>query len=103
MYLKKKKVDVQLSNPSIVMDASEYIKGLKQKIARLNQEIAREEDTHSQRQNSFPTVRAQTYHRTVYVNVYCIEGLNYPVLKLRLCTMNGRVLYWHIVIQWGMM
>uniref|UniRef100_A0A453APL8 BHLH domain-containing protein n=1 Tax=Aegilops tauschii subsp. strangulata TaxID=200361 RepID=A0A453APL8_AEGTS len=50
-----------LSNPSIVMDASEYIKGLKQKIARLNQEIAREEDTHSHKQNSFPTVCARTH------------------------------------------
>lgn len=59
----------QLSNTSIIMDASEYIKELKQKVVRLNQEIAREEeDTHSHKQNSFPTVHISrhTYRCTVY-------------------------------------
>uniref|UniRef100_M8CM26 Plant bHLH transcription factor ACT-like domain-containing protein n=1 Tax=Aegilops tauschii TaxID=37682 RepID=M8CM26_AEGTA len=58
-----------LSNPSIVMDASEYIKGLKQKIARLNQEIAREEDTHSHKQNPFPTVSVEALGHGFLVNV----------------------------------
>ncbi|KAF6999400.1 hypothetical protein CFC21_015435 [Triticum aestivum] len=58
-----------LSNPSIVMDASEYIKGLKQKIARLNQEIAREEDAHSHKQNSFPTVSVEALGHGFLVNV----------------------------------
>ncbi|XP_048560459.1 uncharacterized protein LOC125540995 isoform X2 [Triticum urartu] len=58
-----------LSNPSIVMDASEYIKGLKQKIARLNQEIAREEYAHSHKQNSFPTVSVEALGHGFLVNV----------------------------------
>lgn len=35
---------VQLSNTSILMDASKYIKELKQKVVRLNQEIACAQD-----------------------------------------------------------
>ncbi|XP_048560455.1 uncharacterized protein LOC125540991 isoform X2 [Triticum urartu] len=57
-----------LSNPSIVMDASEYIKGLKQKIARLNQEIAREEYAHSHK-HSFPTVSVEALGHGFLVNV----------------------------------
>jgi hypothetical protein len=44
---------LQVSETSIILDASEYIKKLKQKVARLNQEI--EEDT--LKQNSIPTVK----------------------------------------------
>ncbi|XP_062211208.1 uncharacterized protein LOC133912472 isoform X1 [Phragmites australis] len=48
----------QLSNTSIIMDASEYIKELKQKVVRLKQEIACAQD--ALRQNSYPTVTVET-------------------------------------------
>ncbi|XP_062211209.1 uncharacterized protein LOC133912472 isoform X2 [Phragmites australis] len=47
-----------LSNTSIIMDASEYIKELKQKVVRLKQEIACAQD--ALRQNSYPTVTVET-------------------------------------------
>ncbi|KAL6902185.1 hypothetical protein ACP4OV_005061 [Aristida adscensionis] len=47
-----------LSNTSIIMDASEYIKELKQKVVRLNQEIACAQD--ALRQSPFPTVTVET-------------------------------------------
>uniref|UniRef100_A0ACD5WNQ6 Uncharacterized protein n=1 Tax=Avena sativa TaxID=4498 RepID=A0ACD5WNQ6_AVESA len=62
-----------LSSTSIIMDASEYIKELKQKVARLNQEIARGEEatTNSHnKENSFPTVSVETLgHDGFLVNV----------------------------------
>ncbi|XP_051213661.1 transcription factor bHLH61 [Lolium perenne] len=59
-----------LSNTSIIMDASEYIKELKQKVVRLNQEIAREEEaTHSHKDNSFPTVSVESLGHGFLVNV----------------------------------
>jgi hypothetical protein len=42
------------------MDASEYIKNLKQKVVRLNQEIACDEGTLHKR-NSIPTVEQLLY------------------------------------------
>ena len=52
------------------MDASEYIKELKQKVVRLNQEIAREEDTHShEQQNTFPTVHTATPYILLYLHI----------------------------------
>jgi hypothetical protein len=44
---------LQVSETSIILDASEYIKKLKQKVASLNQEM--EEGTLNQ--NSIPTVK----------------------------------------------
>uniref|UniRef100_A0ACD5YBL6 Uncharacterized protein n=1 Tax=Avena sativa TaxID=4498 RepID=A0ACD5YBL6_AVESA len=61
-----------LSSTSIIMDASEYIKELKQKVVRLNQEIAREEATtnsHNNKENSFPTVSVETLGHGFLVNV----------------------------------
>uniref|UniRef100_A0ACD5YYS2 Uncharacterized protein n=1 Tax=Avena sativa TaxID=4498 RepID=A0ACD5YYS2_AVESA len=60
-----------LSSTSIIMDASEYIKELKQKVARLNQEIARGEEatTNSHKENSFPTVSVETLGHGFLVNV----------------------------------
>uniref|UniRef100_A0ACD5X2D0 Uncharacterized protein n=1 Tax=Avena sativa TaxID=4498 RepID=A0ACD5X2D0_AVESA len=50
-----------LSNTSIIMDASKYIKELKQKVVMLNQEIACAQQADSRsRQNSFPTVKVET-------------------------------------------
>jgi hypothetical protein len=55
------------------MDASEYIKELKQKVVRLNQEIAREEEaTHSHKDNSFPTVHTDTH---LYITAPTILGV----------------------------
>ncbi|TVU37261.1 hypothetical protein EJB05_10567 [Eragrostis curvula] len=59
---------VYLSETSIIMDASEYIKKLKQKVVRLNQEIACEEDT--LKQNSIPTVAVETLGHGFLVNVF---------------------------------
>uniref|UniRef100_A0A453I501 BHLH domain-containing protein n=1 Tax=Aegilops tauschii subsp. strangulata TaxID=200361 RepID=A0A453I501_AEGTS len=46
-----------LSNTSIIMDASKYIKELKQKVVMLNQEIACAAQDSRSRQTSYPTVR----------------------------------------------
>ncbi|KAL6657183.1 hypothetical protein ACP70R_004963 [Stipagrostis hirtigluma subsp. patula] len=59
-----------LSDTSIIMEASEYIKELKQKVFRLNQEIACEEDAIKQ-QSSYPTVSVETLgHGGFLVNVF---------------------------------
>ncbi|KAL5680283.1 hypothetical protein ACJX0J_006668, partial [Zea mays] len=44
-----------LSNTSIIMDASAYIKELKQKVVRLNQEIACAQDALRHKASSYPT------------------------------------------------
>jgi hypothetical protein len=78
------------------MDASEYIKELKQKVARLNQEIAREEETHTHKENSFPMVHTDT---CTYHTVLCFTD-RYPVPRLYSLTLSmidGSVLYLHIV------
>ncbi|GJN10689.1 hypothetical protein PR202_ga28806 [Eleusine coracana subsp. coracana] len=60
-----------LSENSILMDASEYIKKLKLKVVKLNQEIACEEDTLRQT-NPTPTVTVETLgrHGSFAVNVF---------------------------------
>uniref|UniRef100_A0ACD5WQL5 Uncharacterized protein n=1 Tax=Avena sativa TaxID=4498 RepID=A0ACD5WQL5_AVESA len=92
-----------LSSTSIIMDASEYIKELKQKVARLNQEIARGEEatTNSHnKENSFPTVHTlNTYtdtHTPLAITALCIvldlgSTDPYPVPSLyglTLCTCD---------------
>ncbi|XP_062190131.1 transcription factor SCREAM2-like [Phragmites australis] len=61
-----------LSDTSIIMDASEYIKELTQKIVRLNQEMACEQQDAPKQQNSFPTdVTVETLgHGGFLVNVF---------------------------------
>uniref|UniRef100_A0ACD5YFR8 Uncharacterized protein n=1 Tax=Avena sativa TaxID=4498 RepID=A0ACD5YFR8_AVESA len=49
-----------LSNTSIIMDASKYIKELKQKVVMLNQEIACAQQDSRSRQSSYPTVKVET-------------------------------------------
>lgn len=59
-----------LSNTSIIMDASKYIKELKQKVVMLNQEIACAQDSRS-KQSSYPTVTVETLgHGSFLVNVF---------------------------------
>jgi hypothetical protein len=47
---------MQLSDASIIMDASAYIKELKQKVVRLNQEIACAQQDALRHGSSYPTV-----------------------------------------------
>ncbi|AQL06810.1 hypothetical protein ACJX0J_038320 [Zea mays] len=49
-----------LSNTSIIMDASAYIKQLQQKVVRLNQEIACAQDALRHKSSSYPTVTVET-------------------------------------------
>jgi len=59
-----------LSNTSIIMDASKYIKELKQKVVMLNQEIACAAQDSRSRQTSYPTVNVETLgHGSFLVNV----------------------------------
>ncbi|KAL6896874.1 hypothetical protein ACP4OV_007446 [Aristida adscensionis] len=60
-----------LSDTSIIMEASEYIKELKQKVVRLNQEIACQERALIKHNSSFPTVDVETLgHGGFLVNVF---------------------------------
>ncbi|XP_006658121.1 transcription factor SCREAM2-like [Oryza brachyantha] len=60
-----------LSNDSIITDASEYIKELKQKVVRLNKEIACAEAAALRSQNSIPTVTVETLgHGPFLINVF---------------------------------
>jgi hypothetical protein len=52
---------------SIIADASTYIKDLKQKIAKLNQEIARVQDT-----NNAPLVSVEALEKGFLINV-CVD------------------------------
>ncbi|KAI3705679.1 hypothetical protein L1987_75920 [Smallanthus sonchifolius] len=66
---------------SIIIDASKYIKELKQKIDILNQDIARS----SSYQNSWPVVTVETLEKGMQVNVYSersCPGLLVFVLKV---------------------
>ncbi|KAI3783525.1 hypothetical protein L1987_42609 [Smallanthus sonchifolius] len=66
---------------SIIIDASNYIKELKQKIDILNQDIARS----SSYQNSWPVVTVETLEKGMQVNVYSersCPGLLVFVLKV---------------------
>ncbi|KAF5790429.1 hypothetical protein HanXRQr2_Chr09g0383141 [Helianthus annuus] len=66
---------------SIIVDASKYIKELKQKIDILNQDIARS----STYQNSWPMVTVETLEKGMRVNVYSersCPGLLVFVLKV---------------------
>ncbi|KAL5197349.1 hypothetical protein ABZP36_000861 [Zizania latifolia] len=57
-----------LSNTSIITDASEYIKELKQKVVRLNNEIACAEA--ALKQDPFPTVMVETLGHGFLINVF---------------------------------
>lgn len=73
---------IQLSDTSIIMDASEYIKELKQKVVRLNQEIACAQN--ALRQNSYPTVPTASItlylHICIYINTRKRDALFRSVL-----------------------
>ncbi|KAJ0887779.1 hypothetical protein HanRHA438_Chr09g0394781 [Helianthus annuus] len=75
------KTNVQKEDTSIIVDASKYIKELKQKIDILNQDIARSSSYH----NSWPMVTVETLEKGMRVNVYSersCPGLLVFVLKV---------------------
>jgi hypothetical protein len=89
---------IQLSDTSIIMDASEYIKELKQKVARINQEIVREEETQSHK-NSFPKVHTAGRHPYLSMH-YVLERSLSSSKALQpyvICMIDGSVLYLHLV------
>ncbi|KAG8079333.1 hypothetical protein GUJ93_ZPchr0007g5508 [Zizania palustris] len=57
-----------LSNTSIITDASEYIKELKQKVVRINKEIACAEA--ALKQDSFPTVMVEALGHGFLIKVF---------------------------------
>nr|CAB3458963.1 unnamed protein product [Digitaria exilis] len=59
-----------MNDTSIILDASEYIKELKNKVVRLKQEIAFEEETGALKQDSSPTVTVETLGHGFLVNVF---------------------------------
>uniref|UniRef100_A0A0A9DVL2 Plant bHLH transcription factor ACT-like domain-containing protein n=1 Tax=Arundo donax TaxID=35708 RepID=A0A0A9DVL2_ARUDO len=70
-----------MSDTSIIMGASEYIKELKQKVVRLNQEIACEEG--ALKQSSFPAVTVETLgHGGVLVNVFSDKTCPGPLVSI---------------------
>ncbi|WOL14784.1 hypothetical protein Cni_G23565 [Canna indica] len=58
-----------LRKSSIILDASKYIKELKQKVERLNQEITCAQN--AAENNSFPVVTVETLEEGFMINVLC--------------------------------
>ncbi|KAK3003180.1 hypothetical protein RJ639_018078 [Escallonia herrerae] len=93
-----------LSETSIVVDASKYIKELKQRVERLNQDIAYGENSGDR--NSWPAVAVETLEKGFLVNIHSekscprllvsilevFEGLGLNVLEARVsCTDTFRL------------
>ncbi|KAL3630536.1 hypothetical protein CASFOL_023520 [Castilleja foliolosa] len=86
-----------LNDASIVLDASNYIKDLKQKVEKLNGEIATAES--SIRQNVWPRVRVETLEKGFLVNIdsgnYSCPGLLVSIMatfeELGLNVVEARV------------
>ncbi|CAA0834450.1 Unknown protein [Striga hermonthica] len=66
-----------MNESSIVLDASNYIKDLKQKVDKLNEEIATAESS-ARHQNSRPRVTVETLEKGFLVNIH--SGQNCPGL-----------------------
>ncbi|XP_061351772.1 transcription factor SCREAM2-like [Gastrolobium bilobum] len=62
-----------LNKSSIIIDASKYIEKLKQKVERLNQEIASAPETSSDR-NPLPMVSVETLEKGFLINVFSAKG-----------------------------
>ncbi|KAJ1426305.1 Helix-loop-helix DNA-binding domain superfamily [Sesbania bispinosa] len=85
-----------LNKTSIIIDASRYIEKLKQKVERLNQEIASAET--SSVHNPLPMVTVETLEKGFLINVFsakCCPGLLVSVLEvfeeMRLTVLEARV------------
>ncbi|XP_061998368.1 uncharacterized protein LOC133715748 isoform X2 [Rosa rugosa] len=57
-----------LNQTSIIVDASKYIEELKQKVEKLNQDIANATSSHDQ--NQLPVVTVETLEKGFLINVY---------------------------------
>ncbi|CAK8538375.1 unnamed protein product [Lathyrus sativus] len=92
-----------LSDTSIVIDASKYIENLKEKVERLNEEIASAES--SSVHNPLPMITVETLEKGFLINVFsakssqgmlvsileAIEDMRLTVLEARVsCTDNFR-------------
>ncbi|XP_028778855.1 uncharacterized protein LOC114735334 [Neltuma alba] len=72
-----------LDKTSIILDATKYIEELKQKVERLNQDIATAET--SKDQNHLPMVTVETLEKGFLINVYSAKscpGLLVPILEV---------------------
>ncbi|KAK4277760.1 hypothetical protein QN277_015709 [Acacia crassicarpa] len=86
-----------LDKTSIILDATKYIEELKEKVERLNQDIATAEET-SKDQNHLPMVTVETLEKGFLINVYSgnsCPGLLVPILEvfedMGLSVMEARV------------
>ncbi|KAF6174051.1 hypothetical protein GIB67_020233 [Kingdonia uniflora] len=86
----------QIDNTSIILDASKYIEELKQKVERLNEDIASSQYTNDQK--SLPQVTVETLEKGLLVNVFsnkCCSGLLVFILEtfeeLGLSVLEARV------------
>ncbi|XP_027336908.1 uncharacterized protein LOC113850541 [Abrus precatorius] len=61
-----------LNKTSIIIDASKYIEELKQKVERLNQDIANAQTSNDQ--NSFPMVTVETLEKGFLINVFSTKS-----------------------------
>ncbi|ONK62457.1 uncharacterized protein A4U43_C07F4050 [Asparagus officinalis] len=59
-----------VNKTSIIMDASKYIEELKQKVERLNQEIAYEDNTSEDEDDALPEVTVETLEKGFLINVF---------------------------------
>ncbi|KAI9110732.1 hypothetical protein K1719_018170 [Acacia pycnantha] len=85
-----------LDKTSIILDATKYIEELKEKVERLNQDIATAET--SKDQNNLPMVTVETLEKGFLINIYSGEscpGLLVPILEvledMGLSVMEARV------------
>ncbi|KAJ4837855.1 hypothetical protein Tsubulata_019735 [Turnera subulata] len=92
---------LQRSNTAVVLDASNYIRDLKQKVERLNQEMTRD-DEDSTGDNPLPTIRVEEQENGFLIKVYAerncrgllvfileaFEELGLQVLQARVSSTN---------------
>ncbi|KAL5125502.1 hypothetical protein HKD37_02G005712 [Glycine soja] len=85
-----------LNKTSIIVDASKYIEKLKQKVERLNQEIASAET--SSVHNPLPMVTVETLEKGFLINVFSAKGCSGLLVsileafeEMRLTVLEARV------------
>ncbi|CAA2991743.1 uncharacterized protein LOC111404850 [Olea europaea var. sylvestris] len=66
-----------INDTSIIVDASNYIKELKQKVERLNKDVA-----NTSNQNSWPQVTVKTLEKGFLVNVYSAKSCSGLLVSL---------------------
>ncbi|XP_027333134.1 uncharacterized protein LOC113847990 [Abrus precatorius] len=85
-----------LNRTSIIIDASKYIEKLKQKVERLNQEIASGETSNAH--NPLPMVTVETLEKGFLINVFSAKGCSGLLVsileafeEMRLTVLEARV------------